>query len=239
MYKDIFSGLFKSFERFIFRDFFYFISGFTILITVYLCELVPFDKLEPLVYLDTDRLNPLSMILFIAICYVVGYALQELFSLMHVVTTTYRKECRLKNKKKVNFLIGRLTRYFVGGKVKDYNVLLKEINIDCFYSCMDLHFYQEEKARCDRMINLMQLGSTMGPCFIVTGLIILTKFLMDGLKTQLWTKQLLLPFIILTFLGIVLILLNQIKALQYYKYALFIYEKRCKIYTDTTSVTTG
>jgi hypothetical protein len=147
-------------ERFITRDINYLIGGGCVVASF----LYSFGRLN----LGDWR----PFLLAVGIAYVVGYAMQDLFGIFRVVSTMPNA----KPWKSMKWVYRRFTyedykdwRPIGGADVET----IEAKSLEHFETYPRAHFEYE------RIISLMQVGTTMGPCCIVSGAILLANFIVS------------------------------------------------------------
>ena len=157
---DAMDGLVKSLENRITRDFAYLIGGGTVISLIWL---VCFSMTHP--DLEYDKLPSIAYFLLFGIAYVVGFVVQELFSFLPGFSTTLSIEkWKCSYKCCLAWLYLRYTREewkeYEGYKIVD---AYKRI-----WQC-------DEPTRMliERTATLKHLGTCIGPCFLVSGLLAL------------------------------------------------------------------
>jgi hypothetical protein len=213
MLEKIIDNIFRLFEDFIFRDFFYIIGGFSVIMSLnfhYNNFFLDFTS-------NNHGWETLIIIYTVAISYIIGYSLQEIFCIFHFTSTTYRKPWILK----IFF-----TWLFQGGKDWFKMPKNRKMNIEKLWFCCDNHPDKNTKIEINRIINLMQIGSIMAPSILVSW------YLLSISKDKLNNNfKVLLPLLLV--LGIVLLIINWIKNAQYCKYTLFVHNE-CTICKNLT-----
>lgn len=117
----------------------------------------------------SEKMSTIEIFLSIGSAYVIGYALQEAFSLTPLLTTGHFQPSR-----------------FVMHIYKRFSNLKETPNINYSYSSLEafLTLYpklsQAEVGQLERTINLKQTGSAMGPSWMVSSAIIALKALKTG-----------------------------------------------------------
>lgn len=147
-------NVFKAFEKFLLRDLSFLLGGSVVLASVmYICNKLP-NK-------DTPSFK---YFILAGVSYAVGYSIQELFTLPHIVRT------------KADLPTCWLGRFLYC----------------CFYSCPEewfnprneylpaklwLYTRAPQRFRDDheRTESLKQVGTTLGPCFLLAGVALLVK----------------------------------------------------------------
>jgi hypothetical protein len=188
-----FETLLKNLGTTIVRDLIYVLGGASIL----------FAFLYRFNFLSQSSVDIFIKIFLVGLAWIIGYATQEIFCIFGLVTTAYKKP----NK----FLIFLLNRFAIprdwSNMPVDGKGLLKA------RLCIEKHCSTQTFGRIERTINLKQLGSTMGPCLLITFIIILSKLLfIKDINNYDW------PLAIMSIiLSLIFILINRLKvAEQYY-----------------------
>lgn len=189
--------LVKALKNFIVRDIIYIIGG----VSVILSFLYLFNRIDIIV-----KETHTAIYLFIAgIAYVIGYCLQDTFSLFGIVTTaSYFKPCRLQK-----WLYKRLERKDNWKDIPKFDPIEADIKIDYAKD------YPDSKAFRERITALMQIGTTMGPCGIVSGLLLVIKAFINT-KCH-FSFNITLAGVV-SIISLLLILVGWIKAIQLMEY---------------------
>jgi len=226
--------LVKALKNFIVRDIIYIIGGASVILSF----LYLFNKLDII-----GKEIPTAVYLFLAgIAYVIGYCIQELFSLAHIVTTaSYFEPWLILRRLYYSFLHRPWTDIFPDipdGEQRREHIFRRldeaELKIQ-EKACPD------NKAERERLISLMLVGTSIGPCSLVSGFLLLYKAYLTLFKTLLGNPAMFLQdseelrhlILLLVFhfaLGLVvlliggfLIMLGWVKALQAMKYTEALY----------------
>lgn len=149
--------LFKALKNFIVRDIIYIIGGSSVILS--------FLYLSGKMCIITGEKSVFFYLFIAGISYVIGYCIQELFSLMHIVTTaSYFDPWRILKK-----LYHCLTHR--GWK----DIKLTDDELDKANIVIQERAYQDIKADRERIISLMMVGTTIGPCGLISGILLLIK----------------------------------------------------------------
>jgi hypothetical protein len=141
----------KAFRHFISRDVIY-ITGGGLIIFAFCYKFIPI----------TDLKLPTAIYLFLTgIAYVLGFVAQEVFSLIGIVSTGSAQPGKF---------IKWLFRHWAGKEWK-----INSFDIDRTTITIDEKANDKTLARIERIISLMQIGSTMAACFLVAGSFLLFK----------------------------------------------------------------
>ncbi len=189
--------LFRALEKFLFRDLTFLLGGSVLLYSFF----YSFGKLP------TGDINTYDYLILAGISYTIGYSLQELFALLRLVRTKAALDpC----------WIG-LRLYCCFEKKENPK---KTINPNTYYKAKHwLYTEAPDRFRHDyeRTESLKQVGTAVGPCFVIAGLLLIFKSewecFMLLFKSELECFML-LAGIGLFVLGIILILLGWLKVTQ-------------------------
>lgn len=179
---------FRIFKHFLARDLIFLIGGGTVVTSfLYYFDRLPVDS------------TPVSFILLgTGIAYIVGYALQDGFSLLPFVRTAPLH--------RLNWYVRWFYRRFTREQWQDIGV---EVN---FERVTETIVEERQRAELERIITLKQMGTTGGPCGLVASLFIGLKWLESCARFDL-----VLLFAALIF-GFLLIHLGWIKLAQQAQY---------------------
>lgn len=175
--------LVKILRHFITRDMIYIIGGTSIVLSF----LHMWDALS--------ILTPTTLIHWIGIGFVwlIGYLIQEFFSLLHIVTT--------KPPRNPPNVMKLLYNLFQHKKWQDIGLFdFEEARIKIYEKASERNI-----ARLQRIITLKQAGSTMGPCFLTSGIILIIKSAMNGAPVDI-TLAIIIPI-----LGVIFVSTSWIK----------------------------
>jgi len=147
--ETIIKETFETFREFIYRDLMYVVGGISVLLSVCYCFGGPPISAETWTLLYACFLG-----------YIVGYALQEIFSVFGIVTTAYRK-------------LGPIRLFwakrFAPDERWDHLPLPANILMGKLRYCVGEHCPKDTRKRIDRTINLKHLGAS-GASFFVVGI---------------------------------------------------------------------
>ena len=145
----------KNVREFIFRDIIYIVGGGIVLISfLYRFDCLPNQNTPVVFYLLGAGLS-----------YVIGLSIQDLFSIARLVTTAKYE--------KPNRLVRCMYRRFYNEKWKD----LPELNSnEVLPAVRKLLRNDLRRAHYERMISGLILASTMGPCMLISSLLIFWKW---------------------------------------------------------------
>jgi len=218
--------LVKSLKNFIVRDIIYIIGGTSVMLSF----LYLFNKTS----IITNPASKVTYLYIAGLAYVIGYCMQEAFSFLHIVTTA--------NYLQPWFLLRWLYRCLVREKWVDIFPDITKGPQRRQEACSRLREADvtiNEKASTDnsafreRITALMMIGTTMGPCFLVSGTLLLIKaveidfsFCYCPISFTVKTCFDLRLSIVLLLTSLLLIILSWIKAMQLMK----ITEDLCNFY---------
>lgn len=193
--------LVRALKDFIIRDIIYIIGGVSVIISfLYACGKVCIIK---------ENSSTAFYLYFAGISYVIGWLIQEVFSIVHAVTTSmsYRpKWCIIK----------QLYRCYMRDgcpEVKQFDQVEYSILINQKGS-------EKNNAELERIVGFMQIGTTIGPCALVVGIILLAHKLSPTCTNPPLPELFSIGIIIM---GIILMLLARIKVLQLVEFTYQLY----------------
>jgi hypothetical protein len=146
---EIVTKLIQTFERFIFRDAMYVIGGLSVVGSFWYLFGEPLEK----------AVDPMIKLYVVFVAYIVGYAVQELFTIFHFTTTVYRKP---------NKWIAWLGNRFAGGGTWYEMPKREEVDVEELWLCVDKHCPSRTSQRIDRIVNLKHIGATLGSSLFIT-----------------------------------------------------------------------
>ncbi|MGA2061126.1 MAG: hypothetical protein ABSG67_11640 [Thermoguttaceae bacterium] len=193
------NDLFKTFEKFIFRDLSFLLGGSVVVISgMYIYNRLP-----------TANDQAFKYFIWAGISYAIGYCIQELFTLVHLVI--------MKPKFPLKW-IGRLL-------YKIYDRDWPKHNNGQDYHDAKWWLYQKDTPQrfqddYERTESLKQVGTTLGPCFFLSGLILLMKKYIVSIEFKYVVSYGLIA------LGVFLFLLGWLKVTQQSEHLIEIYIKR-------------
>jgi hypothetical protein len=178
----------KAFRRFIMRDMVFILGGGSVILSF----LYYFDFVEKILELRW------GFYVFIAgIAYVVGYAVQDGMSLLGIVTT--------RDYFKPNCFVKWMYERFCGAEWRDIKP----------FDSVNVRIIIDEKAseghikRLERTTSLRQIGTTMGPCGIISAMILFSRAWKAGCGFDTTFAMVISVF------SLVLICLGRLKTAQY------------------------
>ena len=195
-------NILKAFTKFVFRDSVYIFGGGAVIFSI----LYIYNKLPE------ENLTPIETIGMIGVSYAIGYAIQDLFTILGLVRTKAAvSPCRF-----AKYLYRRFER-----RKPDY----PKIEADIYENAKRwLYSDAPERFRADheRTESLKQIGTVLGPCFSISGLLPLLKILISSFIP---IKATITPFeatisIGAILLGIILWCLGWLKVTQQAQYLL-------------------
>jgi len=184
------SELFKAFEKFLFRDVSFLLGGSVLLGSV----MYSFNRLP------TGDLPAFKYFVWAGISYAIGYSVQEIFTLAHIVRT--------KAAFSPNWLGYLLYRLFDRKRPKPINATEYERAKKWLYEEAPERFRNDH----ERIESLKQIGTVLGPCLLLGGLILLWKRTFNPTEFEYVVSR---GFVVL---GLVLILLGWLKVTQQPQY---------------------
>jgi hypothetical protein len=180
--------LVKILGKFFSRDFLYILGGASVLFSV----LYAFDK-------NIAGAYPVEIKIFVVgVCYVLGYLIQDVLSLTPLITTSQPKP-----KSFLKWIYKRFTKKN-WERIHEVDYAITRIELTKKYQVKDLE-------DLERLISLKHIGTTMGSCWLVSGLILIVK----GIYSKIIHTDL-FGFIVLA-LGVLLIILGWLKGMQQYQ----------------------
>ncbi len=146
--KEVFGAL----KDFIYRDLFYVVGGTSVLLSTTFAFDIP---------INYEGWIGVYLAIF---GYVVGYALQEIVSIMGITTTTYPKSYNL---------VKWFGRRFAPSEDWESLPLVENIDLSVLRKCLDQHCGESCQKRINRTINLKQVGSSMASSLLATTAILI------------------------------------------------------------------
>ena len=144
--------IFGTLKDFIYRDLFYVVGG----ISVLLSATFAFDI--PITY------KGWTGVYITLLGYVVGYTLQEIVSIIGLVTTSYKQP---------NAFIKWIGKRFSPSECWESLPPVEKLDLAELRNCLDKHCNESCKSRINRTINLKQVGSSMGSSLLITTIILI------------------------------------------------------------------
>lgn len=157
--------LVKAIKQFIYRDVLFILGGSSVLSTAlyFLIDLDP-KCLAFKDILTTKGIPTAVYILGAGFAFVVGYAVQDFFSVVGLVTTADRFS--------PNCLVKCMYERFVRTDWQD----LPEFDPEDVTRKIDTIKCEQARVRLERIIALMQIGTTVGPCFLVSAVFLVLRW---------------------------------------------------------------
>lgn len=178
--------LVDTFKKFIARDALYILGGWSVILATLYCVDSPLD----------DNSSTALIVFLSGVAYVLGYSIQELFSMTPFLTTQH-----FVPKGLVSFFYKQFTGKDVPGN-------LPSDSLNAFIN-LYAHLTDRQMEQLDRVVNLKQVGSAMGPNWIVAGIILAIRAVNHG-----WQTIDILLFAASFFFGIFLIIMCWVKGVQ-------------------------
>ncbi len=180
------SKLVKSIRNFIIRDMIYIIGGASVILSfLYVWGKIDISKKSIKINIVPESANIIFFIIGIGLAYAVGYCLQEVFSLLHIVKTSdyfrpwfpsrWLYRCLTGDSWEDVFPDipkGRQRRRDVTKRLKQANVIINE------------KASQDDKTHREWIASFITVCTTLGPCVLVSGLLMLWKGLPAFLRSN-------------------------------------------------------
>jgi UDP-N-acetylmuramyl pentapeptide phosphotransferase/UDP-N-acetylglucosamine-1-phosphate transferase len=180
-------------NKFFTRDLYYIIGGASIILSfLFYYNIFPFEK----------DIASYLVIFILLISYVIGYLIQELFSLFRIVRTTLPRQIKI--------IDGFLYWIFVGKKCESRgtNRDYQKLDTDLKEAFNEKNMI-ESLSQFKRIISLKQIGATIGSNWLICSIIILLKYFND-VESASKINILILGVVIFIF-SLVAIVINRIK----------------------------
>lgn len=192
----------KSLNKLLTRDIFYIIGG----VSIILAFLFYFDKFS-----FNNKIEYYTVILILLISYVIGYLTQEFLSLFRIVRTTLPKYVMSIDRILYKIFTGLECISPKEGKTKDteknnYQILDTDLQ-GVFLKGKDLEKLYYHK----RIIDLKQIGSTIGSNWLICSIIIFLKYFQNK---QADSQFILVLSISIFIFSVIAIIVNRIKLTQ-------------------------
>ncbi len=176
----------KSIRNFIVRDVIYILGGILVILSfLYVWGGIDISKKSININIIPKSANIIFYIIGIGLAYAVGYCLQEIFSLLHVVTTANYFQPWFPLKWLYRCLIGerwenifpdipkgRHRRRDVSKRLRQADIIINE------------KASQDDKTHHEWITSFMMVCTTLGPCALVSGVLLLWKGLPAFLKNS-------------------------------------------------------
>jgi hypothetical protein len=194
--------LVKTLKNFIVRDMIYIVGG--------VCVIVSFLHLHGYLKKVISKDTNVAVYLFIAgLSYPVGYCIQEVASLIKIVTTGHDFEPGRVRTKLYERYTGSTWSIFSdikdGDRKKRREKIVKELDkAGRIFQCLDAE--NSIRTELERIISHMQIGTAIGTCAVVSGLLLLFKAVPDFWKElYLFVQQVPPSYWVFTFIGIIIV----------------------------------
>ncbi|MDD5326321.1 MAG: hypothetical protein PHY02_00730 [Phycisphaerae bacterium] len=181
------SKLAKSFRNFIIRDITYIIGGASVILSfLYVWGKIDVSKNSVNINIVPKSANIIFYIIAIGLAYAVGYCLQQIFSLLHIVKTADYFKPRFPLRWLYRCLAGerwedvfpdipkgKRRRWDVTKRLRRANIIINE------------KASQDDKIHREWLATFVMICTTLGPCTLVSGILLLWKGLPTFFKTNL------------------------------------------------------
>lgn len=171
------SKLVKSIRNFIVRDITYIVGGGSVILSfLYVWGKIDVSKKTINITIIPESANIVFYIIGIGMAYAVGYCFQEIFSLLHIVKTADYFRPRFPLRWLYRCLVGekwedvfpdipkgRGRRWEVTKRLRRANIMINE------------KASPDDKIHREWMSSFIMVCTTLGPCALVTGLLLLWK----------------------------------------------------------------
>jgi hypothetical protein len=171
------SKLVKSIRNFIVRDITYVVGGASVILSfLYVWGKIDVSKKTINITVVPESANIIFYVIGFGLAYAVGYCLQEIFSLLHIVKTADYFRPRFPLRWLYRCLIGekwedvfpdipksRNRRWEVTKRLRRANIMINE------------KASPDDKIHREWMSTFIMVCTTLGPCAMVTGLLLLWK----------------------------------------------------------------
>ena len=180
------SKMAKSIRNFIVRDITYIIGGISVILGfLYVWGKIDVSKKTINITIVPESANIIFYIIGIGLAYAVGYCLQEIFSLLHIVKTAdyfrpwfplrWLYRCLVGEKWEDVFPDipkGRQRRWDVTKRLRRANIIINE------------KASQDDKTHREWIASFIMVCTTLGPCAMVSGMLLLWEGLPTFLKNN-------------------------------------------------------
>jgi len=180
------SKMAKSIRNFIVRDITYIIGGISVILSfLYVWGKINVSKKSINITIIPESANIIFYIIGIGLAYAVGYCLQEILSLLHIVKTSdyFRPRFPLRWLYRClegerwedifpDIPKGRSRRWEVTKRLRQANIMINE------------KASQDDKIHREWIASFIMVCTTLGPCALVSGLLLLWKNLPTFLKNN-------------------------------------------------------
>jgi hypothetical protein len=176
----------KSLRNFIVRDVVYIVGGILVILSfLYVWGGIDISKKTLNINIIPKSANIIFYIIGIGLAYAIGYCLQEIFSLLHVVTTANYFQPWFPLKWLYRCLIGerwenifpdipngRHRRRDVSQRIRQADIVINE------------KASQDDKTHHEWITSFLMVCTTLGPCALVSGVLLLWKGLPTFLRSS-------------------------------------------------------
>ena len=180
------SKMAKSIRNFIVRDMTYIIGGISVILGfLYVWGKIDVSKKSINITIVPESANIIFYIIGIGLAYAVGYCLQEIFSLLHIVKTAdyfrpwfplrWLYRCLMGERWEDIFPDipkGRRRRWDVTKRLRRANITINE------------KASQDDKTHREWIASFIMVCTTLGPCALVSGMLLLWEGLPTFLKNN-------------------------------------------------------
>jgi len=191
------SKLVKSIRNFIVRDITYIIGGASVILGfLYVWGKIDVSKKSININIIPESANIIFYIIGIGLAYAIGYCFQEIFSLLHIVRTADYFRPRFSLRWLYRCLIGekwedvfpdiqkgRRRRWDVTKRLRRANIIINE------------KASQDDKIHREWMASFIMICTTLGPCALITGLLLLWEAIPTFFKNNLDIYAVLKPYL--------------------------------------------
>ncbi|MDD5064161.1 MAG: hypothetical protein PHQ35_05300 [Phycisphaerae bacterium] len=171
------SKLVKSIRNFVVRDITYIVGGLSVILSfLYVWGKIDISKKAINITIIPESANIIFYVIGFGLAYAVGYCFQEIFSLLHIVKTADYFRPRFPLRWLYRCLIGekwedvfpdipkgRNRRWEVTKRLRRANIMINE------------KASPDDKIHREWMSSFIMVCTTLGPCAMVTGLLLLWK----------------------------------------------------------------
>ncbi len=185
--------IFGTFKDFIYRDLFYVVGGVAVLLSVSHVFELPF------------KYTGWTGVYMALLAYVVGYSLQEIWSIFGVVVTSYKGPPKC--------FIRWAAKRFAPSEDWESLPCLQQVDQKALRNCLNQHENKSIQKDIERTINLKQLCSSMGSSLLTTAIILRIGIIMHP-YTSSYTRFYCPLFWGSLVLSLFLVVINRIKLAQ-------------------------
>jgi hypothetical protein len=192
----------RALGTFLTRDMIYVLGGFSVYMSF-----VTVSGQDVSIFLD-DEIPGIALLFFLGLSYVIGFAVQELFSFLRLVTTS------------ALFEPGRIVRFLYWCYV--HEEWRPTESLDPYLACVKINearLTPQTFNEIERTVRLLLFSATTGSCAVLSGLI----FAYGALRTSDWSRG--VDIVSILVLGVTLLLTNRVKAAQYRSFVCTLYSR--------------